>query len=280
MPRLPRFSNWDILSSAYLPKDIKPPRARSIRLGRRLPRLRFNLNQHRFAIRPCVPIVLALLALHIAVHYDIVIPRITQLDPALRRALQFGSTLLIFAVALFASFRSIDPALVAFSRIRTAEVRRALAMHRRGTFDDANAAQLSQLLAGRTRQATSKGANEGSYPGAVRVMWLRPSHRVILLCAIFIPALIGEYGKQVPWLRMPLSLAPMLALVTLYIIASRLPGRLTGAAANRRCPDCDYPLADLPSPFDSASSAAPIRSGPERCPECGTPWPLIPPRLY
>lgn len=279
MPRLPRSSNWDILSKAYLPRDIKPPRARSIRFGRPLPRLRFKLGSRSFSISPSVPIVLSLLTLHIAVHYDFVIPQITQIDPALRSALRFGSTLLIFAVCLVASFKSVDPALVAFSRIRTAEVRRALAMHRRGTLDAANSAQLSELLSARSHQAASKGATGMTYPGAVRVMWLKQSHRIILLFAIFIPALVGEYGKQIPWLHRPLSLAPTFALITLYIIASRLPHRLARAAADRHCPDCNYPLADLPSPFDAAPGQQ-LASGPERCPECASPWPLIPPRLY
>lgn len=279
MPRLPRFSNWDILSRAYMPKDIKPPRARSIRFGRPLPRLHFKFGSRSFSIHTCVPIALALVALHFSVESNFVTSHVSQIDPALHRALQFGSTLLIFAVVMTVSFRFIDPGLVASCRLRTAEVRRALTMHRRGVFSAESAAQLTQHLAARTRQVAIKRENGLLEPGGIRVVWHKQSHRLILIVAIFLPQLIGDYGKDIGWLRMPFLLLPMLALVALYLHGSLLPARLAQAAANRTCPDCNYPLGNLPSPFAGASGPL-IPSGPERCPECGTPWPMIPPRLH
>jgi hypothetical protein len=225
-----------------------------------------------------VPIALALLALHYFVGSDFVTARVTQIDPALHRSLQFGSTLLIFSVVIIASFRFIDPGLVASCRLRTAEVRRALAMLRRGLFTAEVAAQLTQHLTARSRQLASKREHGLLEPGGIRVVWHNQSHRLILVVAIFLPPLIGDYAKDIVWLRMPLLLSPMLALVALYIHGSLLPDRLARAAAQRRCPDCSYPLADLPTPFDGAPGS-PIPAGPERCPECGSPWPLIPPRL-
>lgn len=55
-----------------------------------------------------------------------------------------------------------------------------------------------------------------------------------------------------------------------------LRDRIAGAVECRACPDCGYSLegaADRPT--DAAALAA--WPGPRRCPECGAPWPLIPP---
>lgn len=42
-----------------------------------------------------------------------------------------------------------------------------------------------------------------------------------------------------------------------------------------RCPDCNYLLRGLKSPYGAAYS----EWGPDRCPECGAPWPLVPPQI-
>lgn len=278
MPRLPRFSSWDILSRAFLPKDIKPPPARSIRFGRPLPRLRIKLGSRAFSI-PSLPLLtLALLALYSFVQSDFVAARINQSNPAAHPALKLGTTVLIFAVVMIMSFRCIDPGLVASSRVRTAEIRRALAMHRRGAFNAETAAQLTQHLTARSRQLAIKREHGLLEPGGIRVVWHNQSHRLILIVAIFLPQLIRDYAKDIDGLHMPFLLSPMLALVALYLHGSLLPARLARAAVSQHCPDCSYPLGDLPTPFNGAPGP-PIRSGPERCPECGTPWPMIPPRL-
>ncbi len=41
------------------------------------------------------------------------------------------------------------------------------------------------------------------------------------------------------------------------------------------CPDCEYSLKELP---DAIELPGDERTGPIVCPECGCPWPLIPPR--
>lgn len=46
--------------------------------------------------------------------------------------------------------------------------------------------------------------------------------------------------------------------------------------ADRICPDCAYDLSSLPDALP-AEALAHIRVGPAHCPECGVPWPLIPP---
>ena len=41
------------------------------------------------------------------------------------------------------------------------------------------------------------------------------------------------------------------------------------------CPDCEYSLGELPDTIEFSNGE---RTGPAICPECGCPWPLVPPR--
>ena len=59
-------------------------------------------------------------------------------------------------------------------------------------------------------------------------------------------------------------------------ISKRVLARLDTVRNSRRCPDCCYPLDDIP-PAISREHAGGAFVGPRRCPECGSPWPLIPP---
>ncbi|MCC6677347.1 MAG: hypothetical protein IT436_09400 [Phycisphaerales bacterium] len=52
--------------------------------------------------------------------------------------------------------------------------------------------------------------------------------------------------------------------------------KLTAALAQGCCPDCRYPLRELPDPFGELSAGGP-KISPAACPECGSPWPLLPP---
>lgn len=54
--------------------------------------------------------------------------------------------------------------------------------------------------------------------------------------------------------------------------------RLASSLETRSCPDCAYPLADIPPGIDPSLLGG-VNVGPARCHECGTPWPLVPPYL-
>lgn len=50
--------------------------------------------------------------------------------------------------------------------------------------------------------------------------------------------------------------------------------RLRRTLRDRSCPDCDYGLASTKPAFEPALLRI---VGPKACPECGSPWPLVPP---
>jgi hypothetical protein len=60
-----------------------------------------------------------------------------------------------------------------------------------------------------------------------------------------------------------------------YFVARRRK-RLRGALAQVNCPDCGYDLRDC-APAIAREGLGGFFIGPERCPECGSLWPLLPP---
>lgn len=61
-----------------------------------------------------------------------------------------------------------------------------------------------------------------------------------------------------------------------HIARTRRRARCRKALAARVCPDCSYDLSGLPDEIEPENLEG-QRIGPERCPECGVPWPLLPP---
>lgn len=59
-------------------------------------------------------------------------------------------------------------------------------------------------------------------------------------------------------------------------LAGRVLRRLDRSAREPVCPDCEYDLSGVPGAFDVKATAN-VPVGPRRCPECGCPWPLVPP---
>jgi hypothetical protein len=52
--------------------------------------------------------------------------------------------------------------------------------------------------------------------------------------------------------------------------------RFAGALTHHTCPDCDYELGAIPAAIPP-SLVGGVNIGPAVCPECGSPWPLLPP---
>lgn len=94
------------------------------------------------------------------------------------------------------------------------------------------------------------------------------------------PVLRGTLGSAAPLV----SIVVMYAAI-FYVFTSRKTCKNADAARRRGCcPDCGFSLQglDRPAAFARVASAnaasdQPIDIGPERCPECATAWPLVPP---
>lgn len=87
---------------------------------------------------------------------------------------------------------------------------------------------------------------------------------------------------RVPALGWISPFAPMLffwgaTMIPIYLGHRRLK-RLREALDRPLCPDCGYNLEGLPESKDRCGRPAP-GMGPHCCPECGTPWPMIPPAV-
>ena len=87
---------------------------------------------------------------------------------------------------------------------------------------------------------------------------------------VFLPRL---FGSRVQWPSMVFIIMPFgMMAFGLWIRPSI---RIRRTLVFSLCPDCEYSLAELP---DAIELPGDERTGPAICPECGCPWPLIPPR--
>lgn len=75
----------------------------------------------------------------------------------------------------------------------------------------------------------------------------------------------------------PLTNIGIFGSLALYMILhARLRRRLRGALDQESCPDCAYDLRACPPAIPREQLSGQL-IGPERCPECGSLWPLLPP---
>jgi hypothetical protein len=71
-------------------------------------------------------------------------------------------------------------------------------------------------------------------------------------------------------------IAILVVLLILTIVRRpNVRARARQALTTEECPECDYPLAEL-SASVALERRLECRLGPERCPECGCGWPLVP----
>lgn len=69
----------------------------------------------------------------------------------------------------------------------------------------------------------------------------------------------------------------ILMIVCHHVIWRRIKTRLVGAAEGKTCPDCGYEVER--GAVVKTEPGIEIAIGPERCSECGSPWPLLPPEV-
>lgn len=99
---------------------------------------------------------------------------------------------------------------------------------------------------------------------------------VLVLAGILLFEARGAAGTPVPGSGCLIQVGIFVPLITHFYFVLRIRRRLRGALDQVNCPDCGYDLrgsvAAIPArPLDR------LTIGPERCPECGSLWPLLPP---
>jgi hypothetical protein len=78
----------------------------------------------------------------------------------------------------------------------------------------------------------------------------------------------------------PLILFILIAVLVIDLSGiKRLVRRARRALERGECPDCGYELGGTKG-FVLSDAAGDLNIGPRRCPECGSPWPLLPPPVW
>lgn len=117
-------------------------------------------------------------------------------------------------------------------------------------------------------------ADLGRFRGLLTVAKFNPIAWRLCSIAWMLFLMRGMGMKRVyPWLE-EASLGGAAVLMAIVYFVTRADRQLLRIAGPKSlCPDCGYPLADVVPKFADAGRSL----GPERCTECGGPWPLIPP---
>lgn len=106
-----------------------------------------------------------------------------------------------------------------------------------------------------------------------------PRASVLFYGGMSVAGFLGALHAAAPHLSEVIPCAGQ-ATMLLAAVAGALRGvsilrRLKRSLRDSVCPDCAYPLGDLPPGLPQPPGSATL-IGPARCPECGAPWPLVP----
>lgn len=178
---------------------------------------------------------------------------------------------------LWWTWSRLDPRVVALRHRRTRLATTTLASCERGSAASGAIEALAEEILYR-REAWKKGL---SRPRVLAVAWLHPPAATLMvagmLCMVVGGVMSGlSFVRAWPTSPCLIPVAMVACLASSGFIASRLLGRLSESVDGSLCPDCEYELNSVPGALPIAASAG-VPIGPRRCPECGCPWPLIPP---
>jgi hypothetical protein len=128
----------------------------------------------------------------------------------------------------------------------------------------------------RSALSTNKGLTaRGPFVFADPWMGLTILAVVVALFAAPIASAGHSPGRGEPWMWIFWTLMILAALLGPFRLR-RLRRRLLRALNERVCPNCWYDLVSLPPALEPKLTGG-YSTGPSRCPECGSPWPLLPP---
>lgn len=141
---------------------------------------------------------------------------------------------------------------------------------------EAELAQAEESVRGRRVAAQTRiNADLGAYRGLLTVAKLNPLAWKLCLIAWILFCTRGGIGlnRTIPLLsEASFGVAAVLVAIA-YLTTRSERGVLREAIPKSLCPDCGYPLSEVLPRFSGPGAGL----GPERCTECGAPWPLIPP---
>ncbi|MBX3404318.1 MAG: hypothetical protein KF699_12985 [Phycisphaeraceae bacterium] len=181
-------------------------------------------------------------------------------------------------ILLFALIGRVDTALVPIARERTAHVRRALRAQSQGALTCRDLQALSHVLANRREHAKSHILRQVGSRGRFYLVAASSGKMSVLLTFWMVPAIALPLLSPQSSFAPLVTLVPFLGMFGLMAFVSTASRRHQSRLLNRCCLDCGYALDHLPSTISTLEGVA-VDTGPERCPECGCPWPLVPPVL-
>jgi hypothetical protein len=111
------------------------------------------------------------------------------------------------------------------------------------------------------------------------MVWTEPLFRgflFVMLAACVLQVSLGPKAQQHNG-PFPFALVIFAPFALGYFMWFRMRRRARAAFNDRACPDCGFPLNGIPNTRSTIQPSLDL--GPARCPECGSPWPLIPPAI-
>lgn len=277
MPRLPRYSSWDVYSRALNLDDLTL-RARQIRLGRPPARWRIRVWSRSIALRPSAVIAIAAMFVYVFLLIWASSPLSSGYSQGARDTVKWLGAMTYLPILLFALIGRVDTTLVPIARERTAHVRRALRAQSQGTLTCRDLQALSHVIANRREHAQSHILRKAGARGGFYLAAASSGKMAILLASWMVPAIALPLLAPQSSFASLVVLVPFVGLFGLLAFVHVASRRHQSRLLNRCCVDCGYTLDHLPSMLSPLDGAA-VDTGPARCPECGCPWPLIPPIL-
>lgn len=267
----PRFSNWDVLATGLTtrPTNVRLRGSAHGLLGARRARM----------LRPLWARILLIAVVSAAVIATVFAlqDRFGWTTRAVGAAVSLVAAVSIAVMAAI-QFNHVPPPLAGLCSDRSRLVRRMLRRPRPLHADDLQ--QVARELAQRRRAWEAYLGSKSHMVGKLNIVHFDRWARTLLYASILANCISPVMQRVIEGISPALALFPALlgwfGFFCIYLRIKHVRQLARDTLADATCPDCRYPLREIPSVIDPATTFD-VPIGPERCPECGCPWPLIPP---
>lgn len=165
------------------------------------------------------------------------------------------------------------------SRGRTAVVEQFEKLTALGIDDERRRAELQNLsreIAWRRHHWGKQGVRLSEARGEFRPTRTRPIRLMVIGASLVVGFAAYANGVGLAWIASG-GAAVLVVLIALFFYRGRYSG--AEVLSRRICPDCGYRLGDLRCEINPDEVHG-LWIGPRACPECGSPWPMIPPPVF